>query len=166
MPGVYICLMKFKLQTLKPKAMKATTIISALSLALILSAANAGFAKSDNGNPNVNPTIRVKYQVALHMSFTKTWFNHYLIEMTDANGRLVAAPKPLIPGVLVYNFEEITRQTDAVRVARLVLDASTYPPIINMELRAKPDAKLLHLQDGAIYNFDLYPQVNQIKDSQ
>ena len=136
--------------------MKKLTIISVLSLALIFTGINPGFAK-ENGTPNGNPPVRVKYQVTIHLDIISTLCNTYLVEMLDANGRLVAPVQIYIPGNNKYIFEEQTRQTVGVRIARLVPNWSGDHYACEQELYTPPAVKLINFKDGQAYFFDLYP---------
>jgi hypothetical protein len=142
--------------------MKTLTIISALSLALIFTGINTSFAK-EKGNAKGNPTTRVKYQVTIHLDVINTLCNIYDVEMLDANGRLVAPAQIYVPGNLVYTFEEQTRQTVGVRIARLVPNWSGDHYVCAQELYTPPAVKLINFKDGQAYFFDLYPSTAEPK---
>ena len=140
--------------------MKTLTIISAISLALIITGVNAGFAKQNDksGNPRPTPTSVVKYQVAVNLEVVEQLCNSYQVEILDANGRLVAPPQLFAPETKFYNFEEQTRQTAGIRIARLVV--VIYGPehyVCKQELYTTPDVRLIHFKNGQGYSFDLYP---------
>ena len=142
--------------------MKTLSIISVLSLALIFSGINTSFAKG-KGNANGNPTVRVKYQVTIHLDVISTLCNTYQVEMLDANGRLVAPLQIYIPGNNKYIFEEQTRQTVGIRIARLVPNWSGDHYVCEQELFTPPAVKLINFKDGQAYFFDLYPTTKQPK---
>jgi hypothetical protein len=144
--------------------MKTTTIISALSLALIITSVNAGFAKPTNKNGNgPNPTVNVKYQVTVNLDISIPLCNTYQIEILDANGRQVAPPQNFVAGTEVYIFEEQTRQTAGIRIARMVTVSWGEHYVCDQEWFTPPDVHLLHFKNGQSYFFNLYPSSKQPK---
>jgi len=139
--------------------MKTLTIISALSLALIITGTNAGYAKNGvkSVNSGPNPTINVKYQVTVNLEVSRTLCNTYQVEMLDANGRLVAPAQIYDPGTVNYIFEEQTRQTAGIRIARLVPFWGGDHFVCEQELFTPPAVRLLNFKDGQAYFFNLYP---------
>lgn len=147
--------------------MKTLTIISALSLALIITSVNAGFAKQNgkSGEPKQNATIWVKYQVTVNLVLITPLCNNYQVQVLDGNGRLVAPPQTFVPGKAIYNFDEHTSQTAGIRIARLVLIPFPGPEhyVCDQELFTAPDVHLLNFKNGEVYPFNLYPKPRQPK---
>jgi hypothetical protein len=142
------------------------TIISALSLAMIFTGINTGFAKNDP-RAIATPTSRVLYTVHVNIEVIKSLCNNYNVEITDANGNLVAPVQQYIPGNSVYNFAETIRQASGIRVARLVV--VTYGPmhfVCDQELFAAPDVKLVQFHDRLAVNFNLFPKPEKAKGIQ
>ena len=141
--------------------MKTIAIFSALSLALIFTGINTGFAKQKNNTP-ANRVAKIYYHVSVTGDPMRTLCNTYKVEITDANGNLVAPAQVFIPGTTVYTFEEQTRLNGGIRIARLEL--MTYGPehfVCDQELFTSPDVKLLHFQDGQMVQFNLFPRSKQ-----
>jgi hypothetical protein len=136
--------------------MKNLTIITALSLALIITGINTSFAKQ-NAHSSGNPTIRVKYQVTINLYVLKPLCNRYQVEMLDANGHPVAPAQGYDPGTAKYTFEEQTLQTTGIRIARLVPVFGGDHFVCEQELYTVPSAKLLTFTEGQVYYFDLFP---------
>lgn len=139
--------------------MKTLTIISALSLALIITGTNAVFAMHNgkNGNAPSNPTARVRYQVSINFQISEHLCNMYQVQMLDASGRQVAPPQFFTQGSLIYNFEEQTRQAAGIRIARLVMFTVGEHFVCDQELFTAPAIRLLQFKNGQAYYFDLYP---------
>jgi hypothetical protein len=147
--------------------MKTTTIISALSFALIFTAANAGFAKpiGKPGNHGANPTVRVKYLVTVNIDISKPLCDNYLVEILDASGRQVAPAQMYVPGQEIYSFDEQTRQTAGIRIAHLKMIPRGGPEhfVCEQELFAQPAVRLINFADRKVYSFDLYAAFRQPK---
>ena len=144
--------------------MKTLTIISALSLALIFTGVNAGFAKQNgkSGDTRPNLPVRVKYQVTINLEVSIHLCNNYQVQVMDANGRQVAPPQFFVPGTAIYYFDEQTRQTAGIRIARLVL--IPWPGdhfVCAQELFPSPAIRLLHFNDNQMVLFDLYPNAGR-----
>ena len=139
--------------------MKTLTIISALSLALIFTGVNAGFAKQNgkSGDSRPTPTIRVKYLVKINLEVSPHLCNFYQVEVLDANRQPVAPPQFFDPGTAIYNFDEQTRQAAGIRIVRLVLFTSGDRFVCEQELFTSPVVRLLNFKDGQVFHFDLYP---------
>ncbi len=139
--------------------MKTLTIISALSLALIFTGVNAGFAKQNgkSGDTRPTPNVRVKYLVTINLEVSIHLCNTYQVQVLDANGRAVAPPQVFISGTAIYNFDEQTRQTAGIRIARLVPVTWGERFVCEQELFTSPVVRLLNFKDGQVFHFDLYP---------
>jgi hypothetical protein len=147
--------------------MKTLTIISALSLALIITGVNAGFAKQNekSGDPRLNPAKMVRYQVNINLEVIKTLCNTYQVEVLNANGNPVAPPQVFDPGTKSYIFEEQTRQAAGIRIARLVMYSFGDHFVCAQELFTTPAVRLLNFKDGQFYFFDLYPSARPSKEN-
>src|ERR1035438_2967151 len=137
--------------------MKTTTILSAISLALIFTGISTVFAKQnskDGSGPN--QTMRVKYQVTVNLAVAKTLCNTYQVEILDANGRQVVPAQIYVEGTDVYTFEEQTRQSAGIRIARLAMVTYGDRYVCEVELYTTPAVRLLTFTDGQVYPFALY----------
>jgi hypothetical protein len=136
--------------------MKTIAIFSALTFALIITGISTGLAKQKQNVP-ANRVAKIYYHVTVAGDPMRTLCNTYKVEITDANGNLVAPAQVYIPGTMNYSFEESTRLNAGIRIARL--EIMTYGPehfVCDQELFASPDVKLLHFQDGQVVQFNLY----------
>ena len=101
--------------------MKTTKFFSALSFAMIFSAATfaatiGGVTKNDP--ISINPVVN--HHVNVNLTIDKRICNWYLVEILDGQGRLVAPAKNYVPGVSAYDFYE-RGPASGVRIAVLVL---------------------------------------------
>jgi hypothetical protein len=97
--------------------MKATNIISALSLVLVF-AANSLFAGNGINGPGVaNKTVT--YQVMIKSAPNFPAAGQYLVAVTDENGHRIAPAQGFRPGISAYTFSE-PGDFKGIRIAVLV----------------------------------------------
>jgi hypothetical protein len=138
--------------------MKTVKIYSIILFAMFFISLNAGFAKkSGDRGSNMNPSVSVRYQVTVHLAADKPLCNVYQIEILNANGMQVAPSQIFIPGTSVYTFYEQTRQSNGLRIARLVQVPFGKHYVCETELFAVPDVNIIEFKDAGTYLFNLYP---------
>jgi hypothetical protein len=142
--------------------MKKSTIISAIILALIITGINTGFAKN-NGKSNVNTAVKVKYQVTVNLDISRPLCNLYQVEVLDAAGRQVAPPQAFVEGTQAYIFEEQTRQTVGIRIARIVTVSWGDHFVCDQEMFTTPAVRLINFTDRQVYLFNLSPSFKKPK---
>jgi hypothetical protein len=158
LPWLYFYIIKNKVKTLKPKAMKTTKFFSVLSLALIFAGINTSYAfRSLTDIPKEFHTASVSYDVYVHLVADNGICNVYLVQVSDEKGRLVAPVQIYEPGVTKYNFHEQGLIRGKLRIAKLV--RATYPEhfVCVNELYTSPAVKEGPFLMGQTYSFDLYP---------
>ncbi|MEI7661387.1 MAG: hypothetical protein WCK34_04285 [Bacteroidota bacterium] len=137
--------------------MKTTRILSAISLVLIFTA-NSLFAGratiSDPGSAALLKQVTYEVKVNPAPNFPGA-SGHYLIAITDENGRKVVPAQPFHPGVWTYKFKE-AGTFRGTRIAVMV----PYP--------ANPTGWIIppsvlkgNFFGGATYIFELTPQANE-----
>ena len=132
--------------------MKATKIISVLSLVLIFSATSL-FAKtiSDPSSANQQKIITYLVQIKSTPNFPGA-SGHYLVVITDESGRKVVPSQPFHPGVWSYSFRE-AGNFRGTRVAALVpYPANSTGWII------PPSVMKANFIGGGTYKFFLTPE--------
>ena len=137
--------------------MKATKIISVLSLVLIFAAVSTVYSAGiEPKNNQVLPGTVTRYQVNVVFSSEKPLCNMYLVKIIDGNGRLVAPAQPYILGVSRYEFTERGLATGK-RIAVLVKNQYGDPIACPTELFTKPAVLNAPFVIGQTYRFDLFP---------
>lgn len=143
--------------------MRTLRILTAISLALILSGWNAAYSRQLNNPGNKIPaTMGIRYEVNIHFKEDIQLCDVYIVQMVDGQGRLVAPVQHFRPGVYSYSFYE-TGSVRGTRVARLVLDTSKNHNVCPFHIYALPDVRTGTFLSGRTYTFDLYPATAGIK---
>ncbi|MCX6268895.1 MAG: hypothetical protein NTW16_16335 [Bacteroidetes bacterium] len=149
--------------------MKTTKILSALGLALIISAvfSTSASAIDKKGIPmSVNALIH--YRVNVIANIDKKLCNVYLVKLMDERGRLIAPAKVYKPGVTQYDFYESGRSVSGVRTATLVRETYQDHFICETELFTEPVTISGLFSSGQTYRFDLHPKMlgplNEVND--
>jgi hypothetical protein len=135
-------------------------IYTAWIFAVIFLSATYGFAT--NGNINDETTVpwnRVSYKVVIQIPSNISLCDEYMVELIDADGNTVAPQQLFIPEKTEYQFDEATRQTKGVRIARLVIVQSGQKYICPTKLYTQPVGRVITFGNGNSYEFDLYPGI-------
>ncbi len=143
--------------------MKTTKFFSALSFAMIFSAATfaatiGGVTKNDP--ISINPVVN--HHVNVNLTIDKRICNWYLVEILDGQGRLVAPAKNYVPGVSAYDFYE-RGPASGVRIAVLVLAPMNSHFICETELFTAPAMISGKFLPGQTYRYELNPQSQPFK---
>jgi hypothetical protein len=158
---LYFYLIKNKLLTQKPKAMKATKLFSVLSLVIFLTAATTGISngiKNRNSQGSLAPAI--SHLVIIHFpAFTKDICNPYVVKLVDETGRLVAPVQYLLEGVNKYVFTENSPGMGKARTAILMQVGYPLHYICPSDFYTEPAVKAGPFKAGQTYIFDLYPVI-------
>jgi hypothetical protein len=109
-------------------------------------------------DPDLNPIV--KYAVTVHMTISKPLCAAYQVVLLNGAGVMVAPPQPFIPGTTAYYFKEVIRQKSGVRIARIDLAGEPDNGFCPNALYTEPDSHFIQFENGAVYNFDLYPSFN------
>ena len=144
--------------------MKTLATFSALILTMFLLSLNSGFAANNNDrNDQQTTAVQVMHKVVVHLGAEVPFCNTYQVEIVDAAGNFVAPPVIYHRGITTYKFFEQTRQTKALRIARLTMVPNGPHAIGPNILITTPDAKIIDFREGETYQFDLFPRVGTIK---
>jgi hypothetical protein len=139
--------------------MKATRIITALILTIILLGINAANASSrDNNKPQAKTSNLIRYEVNVILNSNTDLCNVYQVRVTDETGRLVAPPKTFTPGISKYVFTESAPAPGRLRIATLIINPDTDPYVCPNSLETRPDVKIGPFVSGQSYPFLLRPQ--------
>ncbi len=143
--------------------MKKSHILS-LSIAMIILTFTSGFSANNVTNTTNAALISqfgdISYRVNINLGELNLC-NTYLVELMDANGRLVAPAQEYKNGVNSYTFHERGPVT-GVRVAALVM-ANWDHFICRQELYTSPAIYYGLFLNGKTYFFNLYPTIHTIK---
>jgi hypothetical protein len=139
--------------------MKTMKILSVISLVLIGLGA-AAIKPNQPGQSGISqpPGGNIKHQVVLHVSATVSMpAAHFYVVITDGNGRQIARPQLVVPGVVKYYFSEMG-PVNGTRIVRLIEKPSgdSFIPY-----SCEPDAKTGLFRNGVTYIFNLYPSLAQ-----
>jgi hypothetical protein len=132
--------------------MKTMKVLSAISLALVLTA-GAIFA-----NPTVDPVSNDRQKLITYevkVNFAPNFAGapcHFKIGITDKTGRLVVAAQLYHPGTTTYTFKEAANLVNGTRVAVMV----PYPANQSGWM-IPPSAKSGYFFGGSTYHYSLTP---------
>jgi len=137
--------------------MKTTKITAVFSLVLILLGTNLLNAGTTIGKSRMVSGVNlVRYQVNVHLPADVRLCNLWIVQVSDANGNLVAPAQGYSEGTITYIFYEKGPVT-GTRVARLAMSTTTMHYNCDPEFNVYPEFKTGTFAIGQTVIFDLYP---------
>jgi hypothetical protein len=142
--------------------MKTAKLFSVLCLTMIFSGVTAVYSKNGpTDNSNSVSSAPIRYEVTIHSINATYLCNTYQVQVTDENGRLVAAPATFVPGINKYTFFEEGTVKGKLRVANLVLSPYTERFVCQVNFTLYPVVKPGPFISGHTYSFHLYPVIQE-----
>jgi hypothetical protein len=141
--------------------MKTTKLLSVLSLVMIF-AVNVAYSKNGpSRTPDATSKTTIRYEVTIHNLNAFNLCNTYQVQVTDENGRLVAAPTTFVPGINKYTFFEEGPAKGRLRMANLVLSPYTDRIVCPVNFTLRPAVILWPFLGGNTYSLNLYPVLQE-----
>ena len=141
--------------------MKTSKLYSILSLALIFLVTTGYAKKGPDRIPDSRSKSQIRYEVNIHNLKAANLCNTYQVQVTDANGRLVASPTTFVPGISKYTFFEEGPAYGRIRIATLVLSPNNDRYICQTTFTLRPAVLWAPFLGGSTYIFNLYPVVQE-----